>query len=123
MAYPKDSWSILPATDALFNRQKATLREVMLTMGGGEIIIAYRTNGDGKDTHFFLSTSGTMGLPSGTVHKAHHDQNLRPYGYVTVRASIPYKVVDGQVVCEIPDLKFGATKLTLDSKAPLFVFK
>lgn len=123
MAYPKNSWSILPATDALFDRQKATLQEVMLAMGGGEILIVYRTNGDGKDTHFFLSTAGTMGLPNGTVSKAHHDQNLRPYGYVTVRASIPYTVVDGKVVCEIPDLQFGATKLTLATKAPLFVFK
>lgn len=128
MAYPQNSWSILPATQALLNKTKCTLEEAMLVYGGGTILICTRENGDGKITPFFLSSAGRMEVPTGTEHKAHHDQNWRPYGYVTVRGSIFYEVKAGddgknQVVCTLPDLFFGKDQLSLDSKAPLFCFK
>ena len=122
MAYPSNSWAILPATDALFNKQKATLEQVMLTMGGGTILICERENGDGKKTRFWLSSAGKMELARDTVHKAHHDQNLRPYGYVRVLGSMFYSIVKGddgkdQIVTTLP---YG---VSFDTKMPLFVFK
>jgi hypothetical protein len=124
MAYPQNSWAILPATQALLNKTKCTLEEAMLVYGGGEILFVVRENPDGKPTLMFLSSAGTMGIPAGTEHKAHHDQNLRPYGYLKVRGSIEYKVVDGKVQCEsLPELYHGNGMLSLDSKAPLFCFK
>lgn len=132
MAYPKNSWAILPATDAIFNKTKVTLEQAMLEMGshGGEctILLCIREDGQGKTTPFFLSSAGRMEHADGTRHKAHHDQNFRSYGMITVLRSIVYKVATGldgknQVVCTIPDFWFGKAELSLESKAPLFVFK
>ncbi len=127
MAYPTNSWAILPATDALFNKTKVTLEQAMLAMGsyGGEgtMLICERENPGGlKTTRFMLSSSGKMDLPVGLEHKAHHDQNLRSYGYVKVLAVIFYEVKMGddgknQVVTTLPQ------GVNLDMNMPLFVFK
>ena len=123
MAYPTNSWSILPATQAMLNKTKCTLEEAMKAYGGGTILLCTREDGMGKVTSFFLSSSGDMAIANGTRHKAHHDQNLRSYGTVTVHASMLYSIVNSQVVCTVPTLGFGKGPLTLDSKAPLFCFK
>jgi hypothetical protein len=126
MAYPTNSWAILPATDALFKKTKVTLERAMLEMGsyGGEgtMLIVERENGDGKTTRFMLSSSGDMSMPVGTTHKAHHDQNLRPYGMLKVLAVIFYTVAKGddgknQVVFTLPQ------GVNFDMNLPLFVFK
>lgn len=123
MAYPRNSWSILPATDALFNKTKVSIEQAMLGMGGGTFLICERDNGyDKKPTRLMLSSAGTMDLPVGTVHKAHHDQNWRPYGDLKVLAVLFYTIVkdgDGknQVVTTLP------MGVNLDMKMPLFVFK
>lgn len=126
MAYPSNSWSILPATDAIFNKTKVTLERAMLEMGsyGGEgtMLIVERENGNGKTTRFMLSSSGKMDLPVGTTRKAHHDQNLRPYGMLKVLAVIFYTVAKGddgknQVVTTLPQ------GVNFDMNLPLFVFK
>lgn len=128
MAYPQNSWAILPATDALFGKTKVSLEQAMLEMGSyggtGTILLCERENGDGKVTRFMLSSAGRMELAVGFTKKAHHDQNLRPYGYVKVLDVMFYEVRKGddgknQVVTET-----GLTApLKMDSKFPLFVFK
>jgi hypothetical protein len=126
MAYPSNSWAILPATDALFGKTKVRLEAAMLEMGryGGEgtMLICERENGDGKKTRFMLSSAGRMELADGFTRKAHHDQNLRPYGYVKVLASVFYTVAMGddgknQVVTTLPQ------GVNFDMNLPLFVFK
>lgn len=127
MAYPRNSWAILPATDALFNKTKVRLEAAMLEMGryGGEgtMLICERENPGGlKTTRFMLSSSGRMELADGVTHKAHHDQNLRPYGYIKVLASVFYTIAKGddgknQVVTTLP------MGVNLDMNLPLFVFK
>ena len=127
MAYPSNSWSILPATDALFKKTKVRLEDAMLEMGqyGGEgtMLICERENPGGlKKTRFMLSSSGKMDLPVGTEHKAHHDQNWRSYGYVKVLAVLFYEVKMGddgknQVVTTLP------MGVNFDMNLPLFVFK
>lgn len=129
MAYPSNSWSILPATDALFNKTKVSLEQAMLEMGSygsGKctMLIVERCNGDGKFTRMMLSSSGHMDVSVGSQHKAHHDQNWRPYGTLRVLDVLVYEVKKGddgkkQVVTE----GFLTAPLTLDSKFPLFVFK
>ena len=126
MAYPTNSWSILPATDALFGKKKVKLEVAMLAMGshGGEgtMLICERDNGDATKTRFMLSSAGKMDLAIGLRHKAHHDQNQRPYGYVTVLAKLFYTVEKGedgknQVVTTLP------VGVNFDMNLPLFVFK
>ena len=125
MGYPRNSWAILPATDALFGKTKVTLERAMLEMGSileGTMLICERENGDGKKTRFMLSSAGKMTVPHGLTHKAHHDQNLRPYGVITVLAYVYYTVAKGddgkdQVVCTLP------MGVNLDMNLPLFVFK
>jgi len=126
MGYPSNSWAILPATDALFKKTKVRLEAAMLEMGqyGGEgtMLICERDNGNGKVTRFMLSSAGKMDLPVGTTHKAHHDQNLRSYGYVKVLAVLFYEVKMGddgknQVVTTLP------MGVNFDMNLPLFVFK
>lgn len=122
MAYPTNSWSILPATQALLNKTKCTMEEAMEVYGSegreGTILVCERDNGYGKKpTVIFLSSCSNMDMPVGTVHKAHHDQNLRPYGELTVKAVIVYTMMNKQPVCTVP------SPLTLDFKAPLFCFK
>lgn len=127
MAYPQNSWAILPATDALFRKTKVTLERAMLEMGSygtdeHTMLICERENGDGKKTRFMLSSAGKMTLPDGYNHLAHHDQNLRPYGRVKVLASVFYTVAKGddgknQVVTTLP------MGVNLDMNLPLFVFK
>lgn len=123
MAYPQNSWAILPATVALFCKTKVTLERAMLEMGGGTILICERESGDGKKIRFMLSSSGMMDqYPAGTQHKAHHDQNLRSYGYIRVLADVFYSVALGddgknQVVCTLP------MGVNFDMNLPLFVFK
>lgn len=128
MAYPTNSWAILPATDALFNKTKVTLEQAMLEMGSyggcGTMLIVERCNGDGKFTRMMLSSSGRMDVPSGSYHKAHHDQNLRPYGSLRVLDVLFYEVKKGddgknQVVLE----NSLVAPLKLDTKFPMFVFK
>ena len=129
MAYPRNSWAILPATQALLNKTKCTLEEAMLTYGGGMMLLCIRESGYEKFTPFFLSSAGDMTCyQPGTMHAAHHDQNLRPYGVIRVVGVIKYDVAKGadgkdQVVCTLPDLFFGKDQLSLDTKAPLFCFK
>jgi hypothetical protein len=124
MGYPRNSWAILPATDALFGKTKVTLEAAMLEMGGGTMLICERENPGGlKTTRFILSSAGTMDCyQPGTEHKAHHDQNWRPYGYIKVLAVVKYDVAKGndgkdQVVCTLP------MGVNLDMNLPLFVFK
>lgn len=121
MAYPQNSWSILPATQALLNKTKCTLEEAMKVYGSnreGTILLVERDNGYGKKpTFMFLSSCGKMEYDRDTKHKAHHDQNLRPYGELTVKGCIVYTLVNNQVVTTLP---FG---VSLDTKAPLFCFK
>ena len=127
MPYPTNSWSILPATDALFNKTKVTLERAMLEMGShcreGTMLICERDNGYGKKpTRLMLSSSGTIAMLIGTSHKAHHDQTGRPYGYIKVLANIPYTIAKGddgknQVVTTLPQ------GVNFDMNLPLFVFK
>ena len=127
MAYPTNSWAILPATDDLFKKTKVTLERAMLEMGSrgseGTILICERESSGGlKTTRFMLSSSGKMDIPVGIERKAHHDQNLRPYGYIKVLANIPYTIAKGddgknQVVTTLPQ------GVNLDMNLPLFVFK
>lgn len=123
MSYPQNSWSILPATQCLLGKTKATLRECMLEMGRyggkGTILVCMRDNGNGKTTPVYLSSAGRMDYKPGFQHKAHHDQTLRNLGYHQVLACLFYEIVDGEVVLEGE----RSSAVTLDTKAPLFVFK
>jgi hypothetical protein len=123
MSYPQNSWSILPATQCLLGKTKATLEACMLEMGSyggkGTILVCERNYENGKPTLVFLSSAGNMTHDKGFQHKAHHDQTLRNLGYHRVLHCVHYEVINGQVVTE-EGLPNG---LTLDTKAPLFVFK
>lgn len=118
MAYPTNSWAILPATDALFNKTKVSMTEMAKSMGSyggtGTLILVERDNGNGKVTLLILSSSGRMDLKPGSSHKAHHDQNFRSYGYLTVKSVFFYEVKDGVVTSEKP---------FVTGNFPLFVFK
>lgn len=122
MAYPQNSLAILPATNALFNKTKVTLGAAMLEMGGGTMLICERENPGSKTTRFMLSSAGRMELPVGSEYKAHHDQNLRSYGYIKVLALVFYSIAKGddgkdQVVTTLP------LGVNLNMNLPLFVFK
>ncbi len=129
MPYPTNSWAILPATDALFNKTKVSMEQAMLEMGSyggkGTILICERDNGyDKKPTRLMLSSAGRMDVPIGSFRKAHHDQNLRPYGQLRILDVVFYEIKKGddgksQVVTEDALM----CPLTLDDKFPLFVFK
>lgn len=124
MAIPKNSWAILPATQALFGKLKCTLEQAMLEYGDGTMLICLRKNPASHDTVMFLHSSGTMPQELvGTQHAAHHDQNFRSYGDLSVFAAIPYTVVNRRVLCTLPDVWIKKDRLSLDTKAALFCFK
>jgi hypothetical protein len=126
MSYPQNSWAILPATQCLLGKTKATLEECMLEMGryGGTctILICERNYENGKPTLVFLSSAGAMNYAKGYQHKAHHDQTLRNLGYHRVLHVIHYSV-DRLALVVDAEGNLLPGNVTFDMKAPLFVFK
>ena len=114
--YPHNSWSVLPATGAIYNKGKVTPDEVDRELGRGRGIMVVK---NGKDKLIMLPGGNET---AGLVHKAHHDQSFRTYGDFTVLGQL---TKDGDVWkfdgLKTPGLE--TPEQIAKFKAPVFVFK
>jgi hypothetical protein len=128
-SYPKNSWAVLPAAKAIFDKNKVTPDEVDAECnhgaGKGQVMIVQRTSNKYPDP----AVSIVMMPGQGTAYKlgsssdAHHDQSFARLGQFTV---IGFLKKDGdewklEADKKIPGLE--TPEQIKKFKAPLFVFK
>lgn len=106
----RDSWAILPATQALYNKRTVGLNQAASEWN--DCVIYVCTTDDDKIK--FLSSCGDLGYPVGHVNWTHHDQTGANKGLYTIRNIVEFK--GGEIVSKSND--FGLLK-----KASLAVFK
>lgn len=120
--YPRDSWSLLPASQVLYGKNKVGIEDIRKEMGNRGVILVCTRNDGHKDQFPVLLTSyGSIAEP-GTKHDGHHDQSWRKLGTFTVVGTIKLgKTVEDDVVKYMSgaDGKFDPKTV----KGPVFVFK
>ena len=115
MAYPTNSWSILPAGCLFNDKNKVTMEQVMQEWGEGSILVCKKPNGN------FGFIAGAYGdyAKVGTGHMCHHDQTWAKLGYWEIVAQVKYKKVDGEIEMSVE----GSIAEVVGKKATIHVFK
>lgn len=122
MAYPTNSWPILPAAQCFFNKNKVTIQEIAKELGyqgKGTVVVCKKPNGQ---FHFI---AGALGYYSdiGVMQKVHHDQTHVNIGTWEVVNEVYYNLtnVDGsaKLTFKVPPVAGE----NIVEKAGLHVFK
>jgi hypothetical protein len=110
---PRNSWSILPAGECLFDSPKVTLDQVMNFWNKGTVVVCKKANGG---IGFIAGGSGNY-AKIGDFHECHHDQTWRKMGEWEIIAQVKYQTVNGEIVMDVEGSIDGI------KKASLHVFK
>lgn len=111
------SWSILPATMALYNKRTVDIKTANSTWGEGTVLVCEVTGSNGKDRLAFVHSAGHYDnyvSYVGKLYAAHHDQTGASKGY--------YKVVN-VVGFKNNEIENKVNDIGLNVKASLAVFK
>jgi len=111
--YDSNSWTILPATMALYGKRTMPLVNAADHWGRGTVYICKKS---GEDRFLFVVSSGKLGDYSkvGSVHPAYHDQSRAYKGDYHVLNIV--EINDGQIVDKVNDIG-------LNAKGSVAVFK
>lgn len=109
-----NSWAILPASMALWNKRRVTIADCATEWDSGTLLVC--RNDQGRIC-FIHGAQGDYGVKVGDRHLTHHDQTLASKGMYEIVNIVHWKKASDKI-----DIK-SVLPYDINTKASLAVFK